>query len=62
LAYGKLGNASIHLCCDMQRLFAEQTEWHTPWMRRVIPLARRIAEAHPARTIFYTVYSRFKSR
>ena len=36
----------------MQRMFAEQTEWHTPWMPRVIPLARRIAAAHPARTIF----------
>jgi nicotinamidase-related amidase len=36
----------------MQRMFAEQTEWHTAWMPRVIPLARRIAETHPERTIF----------
>jgi nicotinamidase-related amidase len=42
----------MHLCCDMQRMFAEETEWHTPWMPRVMPLVRRIAEAHPAQTVF----------
>jgi len=36
----------------MQRMFAEDTDWHTPWMPRVLPLARRIAEAHPGQTIF----------
>ena len=36
----------------MQRLFAEDTDWHTPWMARVLPNVRRIVEAHPARTIF----------
>jgi nicotinamidase-related amidase len=36
----------------MQRMFAEETEWHTPWMPRVIPRVRRIAEAHPKETIF----------
>jgi nicotinamidase-related amidase len=48
----KLGATCIHLCCDMQRMFAEETDWHTPWMPRVIPQARRIAEAYPERTIF----------
>lgn len=49
---GVLGRTCVHLCCDMQRMFAETTEWHTPWMSRVIPKARRIAEVHPDRTIF----------
>ena len=52
LRYGPLGAGCVHLCCDMQRLFAEETEWHTPWMARVVPQARRIAEAHAARTVF----------
>jgi nicotinamidase-related amidase len=36
----------------MQRMFAEKTEWHTPWMERVRPVVHRLAERHPADTIF----------
>lgn len=36
----------------MQRLFAEYTEWHTPWMARILPQVTRLAQAHPAETIF----------
>jgi nicotinamidase-related amidase len=36
----------------MQRMFAEDTEWHLPWMRRVIPGVRRIAESHASQTVF----------
>ena len=36
----------------MQRMFAEDTEWHAPWVRRVVPLVRRLAEAHPSQTVF----------
>jgi nicotinamidase-related amidase len=49
---GNLRGSCVHICCDMQRMFAEQTEWHTPWMKRVIPYTRRIVEAHPAHSIF----------
>ena len=42
----------VHLCVDMQRLFAEDTAWHTPWMERVRPVVRRLAEARPERTVF----------
>jgi nicotinamidase-related amidase len=52
IAYGPLGPHCVHLCVDMQRMFAEKTEWHTPWMDRVRPVVRRIAERHPADTIF----------
>ncbi|GBU19339.1 MULTISPECIES: isochorismatase family cysteine hydrolase [Methylobacterium] len=48
----RLGARCAHLCVDMQRLFAEDTEWRTPWMPRVLPRVTRIAEAHPERTIF----------
>jgi nicotinamidase-related amidase len=48
----KLGANSIHLCVDMQNLFAEGTPWHTPWMKRVIPEVARLATRHPDRTIF----------
>jgi nicotinamidase-related amidase len=36
----------------MQRLFADDTDWHTPWMERVLPNIVRIVEAHPVRSIF----------
>jgi nicotinamidase-related amidase len=52
LRHGPLGAQCVHLCCDMQRMFAEATEWHTPWMARVLPQALRIARTHPAQTIF----------
>ena len=52
LQHGSVGENCVHLCVDMQRLFAEKTDWFTPWMERVLPNARRIAEAHPDRTIF----------
>ena len=61
LRHGDIGSACVHLCCDMQRLFAEDTDWHTPWMSRVLPLARRIAEAHPERTIFTRFIPAFRA-
>lgn len=36
----------------MQNLFAEQTEWHTPWLGRVLSVVTSLAAAHPERTIF----------
>ena len=52
LHHGPLGAGCVHVCVDMQRLFAEDTDWHTPWMRRVLPPVVRLAEAHPDRTVF----------
>jgi nicotinamidase-related amidase len=42
----------VHLCVDMQKMFAEETEWRTPWMDRVLPVVTEIAERHAADTIF----------
>jgi nicotinamidase-related amidase len=52
LRFGPLGGGWVHLSVDMQRMFAEPTEWHTPWMERVLPNVVAIAELNPARTIF----------
>lgn len=41
-----------HLCVDMQKMFAEDTEWRTPWMDQVLPVVTEIASAHAADTIF----------
>jgi nicotinamidase-related amidase len=52
LPFGPLGGGAVHLCIDMQTLFAERTEWHVPWMERVLPAVRQVAEAHPSATVF----------
>jgi nicotinamidase-related amidase len=52
LRYGRLTDHTIHLCIDMQAMFAEATPWHTPWMPRVIPVIRAIAEKHAQNTVF----------
>lgn len=47
-----LGRHCAHLCVDCQRMFVERTDWHLPWMARVLPVVASIAGAHPAETIF----------
>jgi len=47
-----LGARAVHLCVDMQRLFAEPTAWRTPWLPRVLPQVRRIVARHPSATVF----------
>lgn len=43
---------AVHLCLDMQNLFAPGAVWQTPWLERVLPGIVRLVEHHPARTIF----------
>ena len=52
LRFGPLGDSWVHLCIDMQQMFAQATEWHTPWMARVLPLVISLVELDPARTVF----------
>lgn len=47
-----VGDTTLHVCVDMQNMFAEDTDWQTPWMPRVLPRVRAIAEARPDRTLF----------
>ena len=52
LPFGPIGPRCFHLCVDMQKVFAEDTSWHTPWMGRIRPLVARLGEYRPERTIF----------
>jgi nicotinamidase-related amidase len=45
-------NHWVHLCIDMQRIFAEDTPWHVPWMQNVAPQVQEVARRHPQRTVF----------
>ena len=49
---GPPGDNVVHLCVDMQRMFAEATEWKMPWLERVLPNITAITTAHPERTLF----------
>jgi nicotinamidase-related amidase len=52
LVYGPLGLRTAHVCVDMQRIFAEETSWKTPWLSRVLPNIVEIAGTYPEKTIF----------
>lgn len=52
LAYGPLGERSMHICVDMQRLFAEPSGWATPWITRVLPQIERLVERRAPQTVF----------
>lgn len=43
---------AVHLCIDMQRIFAPGGLWATPWMERVLPTIASIVARHQGRTIF----------
>ena len=47
----KIENA-VHLCIDMQNLFAPGGPWSTPWMEKVLPAVARLVSHNPSRTIF----------
>lgn len=48
-------NSTVHLCLDMQVMFAKDGPWPTPWMQRVLPNVVRLTE----RTQRQTVFTRF---
>ncbi|HEU0154870.1 MAG TPA: cysteine hydrolase [Stellaceae bacterium] len=52
LRFGPISPRAVHLCVDMQNMFAEATPWHTPWMARVLPVVEEIARRHAAQTVF----------
>ena len=57
----RIGPNAVHLCIDMQRLFAEQTEWHTPTLADIVPNIAMIIEAKPGRTILDRKSTRLNS-
>ncbi|WIY54512.1 cysteine hydrolase [Devosia sp. YIM 151766] len=42
----------VHICVDMQSLFAEETDWHAPWLKRILPAVEELVAASAPRTIF----------
>lgn len=45
-------NKSAHICVDMQKVFAEPTEWWTPWAYKILPQIIALTEFDSSRTIF----------
>jgi len=42
----------VHLCIDMQRIFAKGEIWEAPWMEGVLPTIAEISARYAAPTIF----------
>lgn len=47
-----LGRSAVHLCIDMQNIYAPGAPWATPWMARVVPVVLALAGRFPERTVF----------
>jgi nicotinamidase-related amidase len=47
-----LGPTAVHLCIDMQNMFAPGGPWAAPWMARVAPVVTALAERFADRTVF----------
>ena len=52
LVHGALGDNSVHICVDMQRLFAPGAPWGVPWMEKVLPAIEAITAQHRQHTVF----------
>ncbi len=52
LRFGPLGAETAHACIDMQRLFGEKTQWHTPDLAAIVANTARIIGHAPSRTVF----------
>jgi nicotinamidase-related amidase len=46
------GPNAVHLCIDMQNLFAPGGPWATPWMERALPSIASLVSHCPGRTLF----------
>ena len=42
-----LGAETVHVVVDMQRLFAEATDWQVPGFADILPPILNLARAHP---------------
>lgn len=43
---------AVHLCIDMQNIFAPGGLWETPWMEKVLPTIVSIVSRYRVRTVF----------
>ncbi len=52
LVHGPLGENCLHLCVDMQGLFAPGGPWAVPWAPKVLPAIVQLTSRHAERTLF----------
>jgi nicotinamidase-related amidase len=52
LRLGPLSAHTVHLCVDMQLMFAPGSPWGSPWLPQIVPRITAIAERAPERTVF----------
>ncbi|WP_245261365.1 isochorismatase family cysteine hydrolase [Mesorhizobium sp. L103C131B0] len=52
LIHGPIGENGLHLCVDMQRLFAPGGPWPVPWAEKVVPAIEVLVARHARRTLF----------
>ncbi|MBO9196825.1 cysteine hydrolase [Rhizobium sp. 16-449-1b] len=52
MATAPLSQNALHVVIDMQRLFAEETAWHTPAIAGILPNVVTLSQARPAETLF----------
>jgi len=52
LRFGEIGKRAVHACIDMQRLFAEGSDWSSPAVHAIEPKVSRIAAHAPPLTLF----------
>ena len=43
---------TLHIVIDVQRLFAEKTEWYTPAIADILPNVLKLTKARPSDTLF----------
>ena len=52
LQYGPIGNKTLHVAIDMQRLFAEPGDWYTPSLSKIVENVIRITQHNTTQTVF----------
>lgn len=50
--FGPVGSSAIHVCVDMQSLFAHDSPWASGAIQAALPAAREICYRKPSATIF----------
>lgn len=55
------GQRCVHVCVDMQRLFAEPGDWHTPALDDILPAVLRLARHFAARTLYTRFVTPFEA-
>jgi nicotinamidase-related amidase len=52
LRFGPIRATAVHLCIDMQLMFAEDTKWASTALAKILPAVTEICNLAPSRTVF----------